>query len=87
MNNKYDFDDITDGQYYSRCLIEADFYPSLDNRYLKSNIEDIEGGDNFADFCRDFFELLDEEGYYDWFLFVTNKVIILGCNYQVEITA
>lgn len=65
MNNKYDFDDITDGQYYSRYLTEADFYPSLDNRYLKSNIEDIEGGDNFADFCRDFFELLDEEGYYD----------------------
>ena len=65
MNNKYDFDDITEGQYNSRSLTEADFYPSLDNIYLKSNIEDIDGGDNFADFCRDFFELLDEEGYYD----------------------
>ena len=32
---------------------------------LESYVEDINGGDNFADYCEDFFELLEEEGYYD----------------------
>lgn len=36
-----------------------------DSRVWKSNIEDIDGGDNFADYCKEFFQLLDEEGYYD----------------------
>ena len=44
---------------------EQDFYPPLDNRYWKSNVGDIDGGDNFADFCKCFFKLLDEEGYFE----------------------
>lgn len=47
------------------CLTESDFYPPSDDRVWKSYIEDIVGGDNFADYCADFFELLDEEEYFD----------------------
>ena len=47
------------------CLTEQDFYPPSDNRTWKSNIEDIDGGDNFADYCDELFEMLDEEEYYD----------------------
>lgn len=65
MKNKYNFDDIIDEQYYNGCLTEVDFYPPYDNRYLKSNVEDIFGGDNFADYCECIFDLLEEEGYYD----------------------
>ena len=46
-------------------LSEQDFYPPSDNRYWQSNVDDINGGDNFADFCEDYFELLDEEEYFD----------------------
>lgn len=49
----------------SYCLKDSDFYPPSDNRVWKSNVSDIAGGDNFADFCEEFFELLDEENYYD----------------------
>ena len=47
------------------CLTEIDFYPPSDERYLESYVEDIYGGDNFADYCKEFFEMLEEEGYYD----------------------
>lgn len=50
---------------YKPALTEQDFYPPSDNRILTSNIEDINGGDNFADYCKDFFNLLDEEEYFD----------------------
>ena len=43
---------------------EIDSY-SLDDRVWTSNVEDIDGGDNFADYCEYFFGLLDEEEYYD----------------------
>lgn len=46
-------------------LTEQDFYPPSDDRIWTSNIEDIKNGDNFADYCKDFFKLLDEEEYYD----------------------
>ena len=47
------------------CLTDSDFYPPSDDRVWKSNIDDINGGDNFADYCEYFFELLDEENYYE----------------------
>jgi hypothetical protein len=37
----------------------------FDNRIWKSNVRDINGGDNFADFCKEFFEILDEEEYFE----------------------
>ena len=46
-------------------LKESDFYPPSDDRVWKSNIEDIEGGDNFADYCKEFFKILDEEDYWE----------------------
>lgn len=46
-------------------LTEQDFYPPSDNRVWKSNIDDIDDGDNFSDYCVEFFEMLDEEEYYD----------------------
>lgn len=47
------------------CLTEVDFYPPSDNRVWTSIIKDVNGGDNFVEYCVDFFEMLDEEGYYD----------------------
>lgn len=46
-------------------LTENDFYPPSDNRFLKSYIEDIDGGDNFAEYCEYIFEIYEEEGYYE----------------------
>ena len=46
-------------------LTKRDFYPPADNRFWESNVYDIIGGDNFADFCKEYFELLDEEEYWD----------------------
>ena len=48
-----------------QCLTEEDFYPPSDDRIFKSNIEDIEDGDNFADYCIEFFKMLEEEGHYE----------------------
>ena len=63
----FDFEDILielDEQ-YTDCLSEQDFYPPKDDRVLKSYIRDIDGGDNFADYCKDMFDLLEEEDYWD----------------------
>lgn len=46
-------------------LSEEDFYPPSDNRILESYIEDIDGGDNFSDYCEYIFELYEEEDYYE----------------------
>ncbi len=46
-------------------LTEQDFYPPSDDRVWVSNIEDIEDGDNFIDYCKEFFDMLDEEEYFD----------------------
>ena len=56
---------VNDENKYNDILTEQDFYPQTDNRHWKSNVVDIVGGDNFADFCEDFFELLDEEEYFE----------------------
>lgn len=47
------------------CPTEIDFYPPSDDRVWTSNVEDIDDGDNFIDYCVEFFEMLDEEEYYD----------------------
>lgn len=75
MNNNFKFDYINKQDYCSidgdnakydiYALTEVDFYSPSDNRVLESYIEDIDGGDNFVDYCAEFFELLEEEGYYD----------------------
>lgn len=62
--NKYDFSDLLQEKSHD-YLTEEDFYPPFDNRYLQSCIEDIDGGDNFADYCEYIFEVLEEEEYYD----------------------
>ena len=46
-------------------LSEKDFYPPEDNRVLHSNVYDISGGDNFNDYAEYFFEVCDEEEYFD----------------------
>ena len=46
-------------------LSEQEFYTPSDERTWKSFVRDIDGGDNFADYCEDFFELLDEEEYFE----------------------
>ncbi len=74
MNNKKQYDYIL--KKYGNILIEQEIcQPSndidsfdidtLDNRVWTSNIEDIDDGDNFVDYCKEFFKLLDEEEYYD----------------------
>jgi hypothetical protein len=66
-DNKYNIDDILDELDEQTCdyLTEESFYPPSDNRVLKSYIDDIEDGDNFADYCEYIFEILEEEGYYE----------------------
>lgn len=56
MNNKILFDDE---------LNEQSFYPPSDDRTWKSYVEDIKGGDNFADYCEYIFDLLEEENYFE----------------------
>ena len=65
--DKHDLNDILDRLYESKYsyLTKEDFYPILDERCYKSGVEDIYGGDNFADYCKDMFEYLEETGYYD----------------------
>ena len=78
MNHNFKLNDISSeqkcssiikGNYCPRkdiyYLTEDDFNQSFDNRVLESFIEDIDGGDNFADYCEYIFEILEEEGYYD----------------------
>ena len=60
----YDFSEILDEQHIFE-LTEENFYPPSDDRVWQSYVEDIDGGDTFVDYCEDFFELLEEEGYYD----------------------
>ena len=62
--NKYDFSDLIQEEACD-CLTEESFYPPSDNRTWKSYVEDIDGGDNFANYCEYIFELLEEEGYYE----------------------
>lgn len=69
MNNKY-IDDILDEEFYDYLIeVECPQYDresyDSDNRYWKSYVEDIEGGDNFVDYCTYIFGILEEEGYYD----------------------
>ena len=69
MDNRYLPDDLYEEQYYKEqyddCLTESDFYPPADNRVWKSYVEDIDGGDNFADYCEYIFGIYEEEGYYE----------------------
>ncbi len=46
------------------CLTDSDFYPPSDDRVWTTNVMDIDGGDNFANYCEDFFEMLDQEEYF-----------------------
>lgn len=58
--DKYDFSDLLQDE-YNDYITEEDFYPPSDNRYFKSYVEDINGGDNFADYCKYIFDLYEEE--------------------------
>ena len=42
-------------------LSERDFYPPKDNRHWESGVEDIRGGDNFADYAEEFYRLYGNE--------------------------
>ena len=56
MKRKYKYNDV---------LTEEDFYPIADNRYLKSNVYDICGGDNFVEYSEYIFDLYEEEDYWE----------------------
>ena len=58
-------DDCIFNYLYKNVLNEIDFYPPPDNRVWETYIEDIEDGDNFADYCKYFFSICDEEEYFD----------------------
>lgn len=42
-------------------LSEKDFYPPKDNRYWESGVDDIRGGDNFAEYAEEFYRLYGNE--------------------------
>lgn len=48
-----------------QCSDNRTWGSSSDDRTWKSNVYDIIGGDNFADFCEHYFEMLDEEEYWE----------------------
>lgn len=62
--DKYDLDDLLYEQSYD-CLTEQDFYPPSDDRTWKSYVKDINGGDNFAEYCEYIFSLFEENDYYE----------------------
>ena len=66
-NNQTFFDDILDEEFFD-YLSEIEGCKSdeqlCDDRYWKSYVEDIEGGDNFVEYCEYFFGILEENGYY-----------------------
>lgn len=64
MNREAKYKSIL-GRHKSVLLSEEDFYPISDDRVWTSEVEDIEGGDNFIDYCAEFFTMLDVEEYYD----------------------
>ena len=45
---------------YQQLIEEYD-----DDRYWKSMVADIDGGDNFVDYCSYIFGVLEEEGWYE----------------------
>ena len=59
-----DINDILKNKQYI-YLTETDFYPPSDDRVLTSFIEDIDDGDNFADYCEYVFEIYEEENFWD----------------------
>ena len=70
MNKKFLFNDILNQQDFDFAdnrptLEEINFYSPSDDRVWESYIEDINGGDTFADYCHDIFKLYDEEEYYE----------------------
>lgn len=65
MLDDYTYEYITNSKNNEMHITEFDFYPPPDNRVWESYVEDIEGGDNFADYCEYIFDVLDEEEYFD----------------------
>lgn len=66
------FDDVLDIWDEKDMSNEQDFYqtyndwePLVDDRVWESYVENIDGGDNFADYCQYIFRVLDEEEYFD----------------------
>ena len=45
----------------SPILSEKDFYPPQDNRYWQSGVDDIQGGDNFAEYAEEYYRLCEDE--------------------------
>lgn len=41
-------------------LSEKDFYPPEDNRYYKSNVYNIYGGDTFFKYAKEFFQYIQD---------------------------
>ena len=66
MDNNVNYDaHVHKDDNYGYVLSEKDFYPPEDTRVLRSGVNDIVGGDNFADYSESFFDMCDEEEYYD----------------------
>lgn len=63
--NYLSLDSIDDEYDYMLTQEEQDSHYLSDDRVWTSNVEDIDGGDNFADYCKEFFKMLDKEEYYD----------------------
>lgn len=68
------FDDVLDMWDDDDVLCTQDSYKTdedyngislVDDRVWESYVDDIDGGDNFADYCQYIFNVLEEEGYYD----------------------
>lgn len=65
MLDDYTYEYVTNPKNNEIHLSEIDFYPPPDNRVWKSYVEDINNGDNFADYCEYIFDILEEEEYFE----------------------
>lgn len=59
--NQQDFCPRTQDDY----LVEFYLSANMDDRTWKSYVEDIDGGDNFAEYCEYIFKILEEEEYFE----------------------
>ena len=72
IKNNNSSNETMDNELYDYLLNDEEFYlfdceqeDVQSDIYWKSLIEDIDGGDNFVDYCEYIFRILEEEGWYE----------------------
>lgn len=59
----FDSDKVLYDKRFNGCLREEDFYPPADTRLYESGVCDVEGGDDYEDYAKWFWEQYEYEIY------------------------